>query len=119
MRPGSGLEFSMALTNGVPRTYEEAVATLASWHTEGLGPDVRVFSSPDPKGSVVRLIEVSGAFPASGEARPFTFGRSKDFPYPSSVIQVTPEEWEQIQRGAIRLPSDWELSDLRRVDVDV
>jgi hypothetical protein len=103
-------------SNGVPRSYDEAVRTLASWHTEGLPGGALVFHFPDPQRQTIRLLEISGEFPVSGDTRPFAFGRSEEFPFRSAVIQVTPEEWADIQAGRMPLPPDWDLASGERID---
>jgi len=98
----------------IPKTYEEAVRTLARWHLEGLDA-AEVYSFPDPAGETVRLVEVSPRFPASGEPYPFTFGRSKEFPFRSSVIQITPGEWRDVLSQRLALPAEWDVGSRQRV----
>ena len=87
--------------------YEEAVRTLARWHGEGENEPIVIFSVDDPEGGVVRLLEVSDAFPATGEAWPIGFGPSREFPFPSEVIVVTGAEYQAIERGEMPLPERW------------
>src|ERR1041385_938967 len=103
------------IVSDIPKTYDEAVQTLARWHGEDNDADVSIFSFPDPEEQVVRLIEVSREFPTAGDVRPFTFGRSIEFPFKSSVALVVPEEWEKLQSGQMSLPSGWDIGAARRV----
>jgi hypothetical protein len=111
----------------VPKTYDAAVRVLATAHQAG--PDrIDIYSLPDPEQRVVRLLEVSDAFPEAGVERPappdgvervvpvFAMGPAKEFPFRSEVAQVTPAEWEQLRQGSLRLNRNWgDLSQARRV----
>lgn len=57
----------------------------------------------------VRLIEINRDVIPAGDFYPFYFAPSQDFPLPIHIADVTPEEWEQIQRGEIILPPEWAL----------
>jgi hypothetical protein len=57
----------------------------------------------------VRLIEINRDVIPAGDFYPFYFAPSPDFPLPIHIADVTPEEWEQIQRGEIILPPEWAL----------
>jgi hypothetical protein len=112
----------------VPKTYEDAVRVLAAAHASG--PDqVEIYQLPDPQQRVVRLIEVSGAFPEGGVERPaptggmervvpvFPMGPAKDFPFRSEIVQVTPNEWEELRQGNLKLNRNWgDLKLAQKVD---
>jgi len=102
----------------IPKTYESAVRGLTAAHAAG--PDeVEIFSVPDPERKVVRLIEVSDAFPPGGVERyvpsggteyivpVFPMGATNDFPFRPEVVLVTPAEWDQIRQGTLKLNRDW------------
>ena len=111
----------------VPKSYDSAIDVLAAAH--GAGPDpVEIYSMRDPRQQIVRLIEVSAAFPEGGVERPappnrmervvpvFPMGPAKDFPYRSEIVQVTPSEWEQLLGGKLKLNQDWgDLHQAQRV----
>src|SRR4051794_16570209 len=105
----------MSPTEAVPTSYDEAVRTLAEWHGALRGPGLEIYSFPDPAGVVVRLAEVSEEFPPSGRALPVTFGPSAEFPFRSSVVLLTPDEWKEILVGTLSLPDGWQLSQRERV----
>jgi len=102
----------------IPKTYADAVRVLAAAHAAG-GDPIDIHSIPDPEGRVVRLIEVSDAFPEGGVERPvspkgierivpvFPMGPAKDFPFRSEIVQVKPAEWKQLREGTLRLNRDW------------
>ena len=117
-----------AALDTVPNTYERAVRVLAAAHASG--PDqVEIFHLPDPQQRVVRLIEVSEAFPQGGVERPaprggmervvpvFPMGPAKDFPFRSEIVQVTPAEWEELRQGNLKLNRTWgDLNLAQKVD---
>jgi hypothetical protein len=57
----------------------------------------------------VRLIEVNRDTIPAGDFYAFYFAPSQDFPLPIRIGDVTPDEWEKIQRGEISLPPEWSL----------
>lgn len=63
----------------------------------------------DPK-EPVKLLEVNRDTTADG-IRPVFFGPhpGSDILYPSVIVEVTPEEFDGIQRGETKLPNDWRL----------
>jgi hypothetical protein len=64
----------------------------------------------------VKLLEVNTRTPAAG-IRPVHFGPdpAAGIRYASVVIEVTPDEYEDLQRGTLMLPEGWELgNELRR-----
>jgi hypothetical protein len=57
----------------------------------------------------VRLIEINRDVIPVGDFYAFSFAPSQAFPLPIRIADVTPQEWEQIQRGEIKLPAEWSL----------
>ena len=122
MSTHSSENWSAAL-DAVPRTYQEAVRVLAAAHAAG-ADQVDIYALPDPQQRVVRLIEVSAAFPEGGVERPapqngsqrivpvFPMGPASDFPFRSEVVQITPAEWEELRQGRLKLNRDWGNLDL-------
>lgn len=112
----------------VPKTYERAVRVLAAAH--GAGPDrVEIYNVLDPQQRVVRLIEVSDAFPQGAVERPtssggverivpvFPMGPATDFPFRSEIAQVTSAEWAELLQGSLKLNRAWgDLSGAQRID---
>ena len=91
----------------VPHTYDAAVQLLAQWHGEEADPPVTIYSYDDPEERVVRLLEVSEGFPASGEAWAVGFGPSTEFGYYSEVILLTPDEYQATLDQGLPLPEKW------------
>ncbi len=58
----------------------------------------------------VKLLEVNRHTPSAG-IRPVHFGPdpAAGIYHASVVIEVTPEEYEQLKRGELRLPEGWEI----------
>jgi hypothetical protein len=96
-------------TEQVPQSYAEAVSTLVRWQAEGGPSDLVVFHFPDSAAQTVRLLEISDEFLADGCVKPFTLGRSASFPFRSTVILASPQEWREIQAGRLSLPEGWDL----------
>jgi hypothetical protein len=121
------MDNASAALDAVPKTYESAVRVLAAAHAVG-DVSVEIFHLPDPQQRVVRLIEVSDAFPEGGVERPappggmervvpvFPLGPAKDFPFRSEIAQITRSEWEQLRQGKLKLNRDWgDLNQAKRV----
>lgn len=89
--------------------YPTAVRTLVNWHREGEQPPQKIILFPDPDGQEVRLLEVTELVPETGELYPITFGATKELPYRTVVMQVTPREWEAIRAGKMPLPEGWDM----------
>ena len=60
----------------------------------------------------IRLLEVSENVPNSGEILPFTFLARPDLGinFTSTLILLSPSEWQDILSGNLLLPSGWYLS---------
>jgi hypothetical protein len=61
--------------------------------------------------SEIRLLEVNRNTAATSMVEVFGFAPSADVPYPLRIAEITPEEWERVQNGAIALPENWSLED--------
>jgi len=109
---------SESMVDAVPETDDDAVRILPAAHDAG-DPAMDVFCVLDPQHRVVRLIEVSDAFPEGGVDRPvppnsvervvpvFPMGPARDFPFRSEIAQVTSAEWRDLRRGHLKLNRDW------------
>ena len=46
----------------------------------------------------------------------FPMGPASDFPFRSEIVQITPEEWERLGKGKLKLNRDWgDLNAARKV----
>ena len=57
----------------------------------------------------VRLVEISKSVGNTGEVLPFRFGPrvDQDIPYPSVIVVLSPEEWQLVKDGKLKLPDGW------------
>jgi len=95
------------------QTVEESAA-LARAHYE-VEPGLRAIyrlKSADPNDHRIKLLEVNeqtvptGIMPVGFPAHP-----ASGLHYPSVVIEVTPQEYEAIQRKQLNLPTGWDVRD--------
>lgn len=107
----------MSQVEHIPKTYEEAVMTLARWGGEAGADDLRIFAAEEMGDNVVRLIHVTEQFPDSEEVSVYTFGASEEFPFQSALALATPEQWEAIRSLGERrgLPSVWRTANAHQV----
>jgi hypothetical protein len=102
------------------RTKDEAARELATWHF-GVEPDleqvIRILGDrEDEPGEPIKLLEVNAATVATGSVEPFAFAPSASVPFPTVLAEVTPEEFERIQRNEIELPRGWSLARIERFE---
>ncbi len=89
----------------------EAESILVRSHKE-LHDDIQIYRFEDDE--QVKLLEVSGDFPASG-VFPTYFGESMDVPAPSGVILMAPVEFKRIMAGEDELPDGWDKAHMHQV----
>jgi len=98
------------------RTKEAIAQRLAEAHyaiEPGIELIIQLLASPereaDPK-ETIKLLEVNNDTTADG-IHPVFFGphAASGIVYPSVIIEVTPDEYEQIQRDSAKLPNGWRL----------
>ena len=87
----------------------ETALELVQAHREVEPNLLRVVFYPDPQDREVRLVEVVEGSPSAGEALPFRFARDEagGVPYPVVIVELSPAEFEQLERGHLRLPEGW------------
>lgn len=71
--------------------------------------------STDPERDVLLLQITELTPPSPGAVVAYGFYPSRDFPFPLSLAQVTPAEWEAIQQGRLALPRGWATLTQRRL----
>ena len=52
----------------------------------------------------------------TGSVEPYAFAPSKSVPFPTVIAEVTPEEYERLQRGELKLPAGWSLVRVQRFE---
>jgi hypothetical protein len=94
------------------REYRATATSLAAAHRTEDPKTAEVYLFPDPQLADVRLLEVSGSAPRSGDVLPFRFEPRPDIgvPFASIVILLSPDEWKDVLSGSLPLPPGWELS---------
>ncbi len=71
-----------------------------------------------PGDDEIRLVEVSGSLGSTGEVLPFRFTARPDqgIPYPSVVVLLSVDEWQDLLAGKLKLPPGWgEPSKLKKI----
>jgi len=96
------------------RSKDEAAQDLATWHF-GVEPElarvVRIMAdNEDEPGEPIKLLEINAATVATGSVEPFAFAPSASVPFPTTIAEVTPEEFERIKRNELQLPHGWSLA---------
>lgn len=94
---------------------EESIRELAKKHyqlEDGLTRIIRFSGSPsiqEQAAEPIKLLEVNQNTPASG-VMPLGFGPApaSGIHFPSVIIEVTPDEFEKIQKKELKLPQGWE-----------
>lgn len=95
-------------------TKDQAAQELASAHFSvepGLRQVFRLLApaqvEADPK-EPIKLLEINNSAVPLG-IQPVFFGADEQTPFPSVVIDITPQEYEHILNGKLQLPNGWEL----------
>ena len=57
----------------------------------------------------IKLIEVNDYTLATGMVDAFRFARTKEFPFPTVIAEITPGEHQQLRAGKLPLPRGWSL----------
>jgi hypothetical protein len=64
----------------------------------------------DDPGEPIKLLEINANTVSTGSVEPFAFAPTKDFPSPTIIAEITPEELKQLEEGKIELPRGWSLA---------
>jgi hypothetical protein len=92
--------------------YRSTAKTLAAFHKQEDPQTAEVYLFPDAHLADVRLLEVSGSAPRSGDVLPFHFQARPDLgiDFSSTVILLSPDEWKDVLAGKLSLPAGWDLT---------
>lgn len=95
-------------------TKDQAAQELANAHFSvelGLLQIVRLLApaqiEANPK-EPIKLLEVNNNAVPLG-IKPVFFGSDAQTPFPSVVVDVTPEEYDRIVKNELKLPNEWRL----------
>lgn len=96
----------------MPRLIIEVARELADAHRKYDAQTHIIKYFPTPQEDKVLLLEVSDAAPTTGEILPFSFAAAPDYgvEYPSTVILLSPSEWESVLQQRLNLPQEWNLA---------
>jgi hypothetical protein len=97
---------------------DEAAHRLAATHYE-VEPGMRVIyrvmgpgEDRNGRDEPIKLLEVNeDTVPAGVQPLYFTALPASGIHYPSVIIEVTPEEFEQIKKGELPLPDGWRIDE--------
>jgi hypothetical protein len=93
----------------------EAARRLAQFHylvEDGMATIYRLVSPTETESEPIKLLEINRDTVATG-IMPLGFGAAPDrgIPYPSVIVEVTPEEYEQLRSGGLNLPNEWRIAE--------
>ena len=74
-----------------------------------------VLLDPDPAEKEIRLLEVTRSAPTLGDPLPVGFVPRPDLGVPdaTTVLLLSPDEWDAVQAGRLDLPAGWSLERLQ------
>ena len=93
----------------VPDPLKDTAVDLVQSHRE-VEPNLRrVYFYRDPAGREVRLVEIVEGSPSAGEVLPFRFApdEARGVRYPVVIVELSPEEFDRVERGELPLPAGW------------
>jgi hypothetical protein len=93
----------------VPDLLKETAEELVVSHRE-VEPNLRrVFFYRDPDGREVRLVEIVDGSPSVEDVLPFRFApdEAHGVPFPVVIVELSPDEFERVERGELPLPAGW------------
>jgi len=93
-------------------TIHQVAAELAAAHRKADKATTLIKLVETGSQNEIHLLEVSASAPNSGEVLPFRFAADPihGVPYPSIVILLSLQEWQQVQTGIMTLPQGWDLT---------
>lgn len=88
----------------------EQAKILAKLHIKLDSGITNIWVNPHPE--EIRLLEVSSMSPFCGEAFPFPYSPAPEMglTLPTSLVLISPREWQMIEAGEIFLPEGWDRS---------
>ena len=95
--------------SAVPDPLKDTAVELVQSHRE-VEPNLRlVYLYRDPAGREVRLVEIVDGSPSAEEVLPFRFApdEARGVPYPVVIVELSPEEFQRVERGELPLPAGW------------
>jgi hypothetical protein len=94
---------------------QEAARKLAQAHylvEQEMASIFRLVSPTESDAEPIKLLEVNrGTVPTGIMPLGFDAAPERGIPYRSVIVEVTPEEYEQIRSGALSLPNGWQIAE--------
>ena len=102
------------------RSKEDVARELFQAHFEVEPGLTRVFvihsdDWDDPK-KPIKLLEVNANTVPTGSVEPYSFTPTEGTPYSTTIAEITPEEYEQLEQKKLTLPRGWSLDKAVRFD---
>jgi hypothetical protein len=97
--------------------YLETAKRLANAHRVSDPATEIVMLDADPEQKEIRLLEVTRSAPATGYLLEVGFAARPDlgFPFPLTLLLLSPEEWEAVKEGRLELPASFCRSRLETI----
>lgn len=97
------------------KTKDEIARELAEAHRKFEPWIVRIrrikMAAKEDRLEPIKLLEVNPNTPPAGIV-PVAFGTVNGVPYPSVVVEVTPDEYDRLAEGELSLPAGWVLGEM-------
>jgi hypothetical protein len=102
--------------NGESTLKDDIARKLAVEHGHVESSIVQIFriltsdQDEDNPAEPLKLLEVNRDTSPSGIV-PIAFGPARDVPFPSVIVEVTPDEFAMINRRELQLPAGWQVGE--------
>lgn len=91
---------------------EEVVRRMAREHFDIEDDVERIIWFKDDEKKEIHLLEINRESPPEDLVLTFYHAPTEEFPLPAIVGDITPEEWEKVKAGLIKLPAGWSLHNI-------
>ncbi|MBI4704864.1 MAG: hypothetical protein HY744_27485 [Deltaproteobacteria bacterium] len=92
---------------------DQVAKDLIHWHFRvepGLREVYRIMGEQEGRaGEPIKLLEVNAASITTGSVDSFAFAPTADVPFPTVIVELSPEEFEAVRRRPEMLPGGWSL----------
>ena len=104
----------MLALSTMPPKKDDVVRELVDSHFN-VEPDLQqviriVADNEDEESEPIKLLEVNAATVATGSVERYAFAPSTSVPFPTVIAEVTPDEFQRIERAELKLPDGWSLA---------
>jgi hypothetical protein len=99
----------------MPRTRDEVIGWLIARHFDVEGGLERIAVVRGGPNGPIKLLEVNANTVPSGSIEVFSFSPTADVPFVTEIAELTPEEWQRLERNALETPLGWSRDDIEQV----